>query len=95
MTFPTLSTATHKDIEGHETARNWFSRSIFASCQAVAPPVGFVEMVALPPSSTITHWDTDAQEMPVGAPEKELSSCVVVQAAAFPVGFRDVRTRRW
>jgi hypothetical protein len=74
--FPASSTATHSEIDGHDTPARlaghdvgWPQLSVALSmCAALhvpAPPVGLVETTAFPALSTATQSDADGHEIPV------------------------------
>ncbi len=46
-TSPSMSTATHSDADGHETPSNG-PPPVDLTVHALAPPVGLVEVMALP-----------------------------------------------
>jgi hypothetical protein len=60
--LPALSTATHNDREGHETALRLEPGSIEAAVQARGPPAGSVEVTAFPALSTATHNVCDGHD---------------------------------
>jgi hypothetical protein len=97
---PAKSTATHKDVDGHETPRSGPQSAIGSpeqassgvSVHAPAPPAGSVEVSTLF-ASTATHSDVDGHETLWSAhPPEQLSTCVTVHAPAPPVGSVDVTT---
>jgi hypothetical protein len=55
ITFPLLSTATHNDMDGHDTLASWFGRSTGATVHADASPVGSVDVSRFPFPSTPTQ----------------------------------------
>jgi hypothetical protein len=82
--------------EGHETPENRPSDSmlphngsarVHVTFQAAAPPVGSVEVITLPRSSTATHRDAEGQETLLMRPA---STATTVQAVGPPEGFADV-----
>ena len=94
-TLPVPSTATHSSSEGHETPVSQAPGSTAVVVQAVAPPVGFVEVATFPRSpdpmwaSSTTHSDTVGQaDRP--RPWPLVSTSVAVQAEAPPVGSVEV-----
>src|SRR5580700_9160224 len=66
ITFPSLSTATHRYAEGHEIAVVLLTvESTPALDQAPAPPVGSVDVRTSPPSSNATQSEGLGQETAV------------------------------
>ena len=53
--------------EAHDTPLSAWGASMLAIVQAEYPPVGLIEMKALPPASTATHSDVAVHETPVRA----------------------------
>jgi hypothetical protein len=64
MTFPSLSTATHSDAEGQDTAVRSYSPLIFALLQGAAPAAGSVVVKTYPALSTPAQKDAEGQEIP-------------------------------
>ncbi|HEY5194384.1 MAG TPA: hypothetical protein VIJ39_11015 [Solirubrobacteraceae bacterium] len=65
MTFPSLSTATHSDAEGQDTAVRSCSPLIFALPQsAAAPAAGSAVVNTYPALSTPAQKDAEGQEIP-------------------------------
>jgi hypothetical protein len=68
---PSISTATHNDELGHDTAARGTPRgrsedvSRVSKVHAVDPPVGLLEIAAPPELLTATHEDDVGQETPV------------------------------
>ena len=86
---PALSTATHCVLSAHEMAFADVVSGLLV-LQAVAPPVGLVELSVLPTESTATHSVTVGQETPSSALPSSMSASF--QAPAPPVGSVEVRT---
>src|SRR4051794_36716966 len=64
MTFPPWSPATQSGSDAHETAGGPPRPSTKVLFQSAAPPVGFVDAKADPPSSMTTHSDDEAHDTP-------------------------------
>src|SRR3984885_5144780 len=76
----------------HDTPLRIFSEpSTLVLVQALAPPVGSVEVNTSPRLSVTTHRSSDAHDTLLSSPPSE-STFVVVQALAPPVGFVEVNT---
>jgi hypothetical protein len=97
-TFPALSTATHSDVEGHDTPLSAPGHcavevqlgSTEVTVHALVSPVGSVEVSTLPAVSTATHNDCDGHETAVrSGPQTPGVEQVHVsfQALRPPVGF--------
>jgi D-serine deaminase-like pyridoxal phosphate-dependent protein len=85
------STATHSDVDGHETATSARAPSTCAALQADAPLVGFVDVMTFPALSTATQNASEGQEMSSMASAGP-ATCAMVQAEAPPAGLVDVIT---
>ncbi len=90
ITFPLASTATHSDDAGaQETAWMKLCPGRNDSFQALAPPVGSVEVSIAPLLLNATQSEAEAHDT---ALKKPLATGVVCQADVPPVGFVEVTT---
>jgi hypothetical protein len=62
--FPKPSTATHNDVEAHETPERKFASMLAGGLQVGVAAVGSVEITAFPTLSTATHNDVEGHETP-------------------------------
>jgi hypothetical protein len=84
--LPLLSTATHSDADGQETAVMRVPLSTLSGLFQLDPP--FVDVTTFPPPSTATHSEVDGQETPKNP--WPLMFTGALQAAEPPVGFVDL-----
>src|ERR1700683_4677424 len=71
MILPSMSPATHSAVEGQEIARssvNLPGPSTLVGVQAATPPVGLVEVMTCPKSSTATQKVVVGQLTPLALP---------------------------
>ena len=88
-TCPDPSTATQDSADGQATAVRPLVPSTLAVTQVDAPPVGLVELLALPTRSIATHSDGDGHEIPSNRPFTG-SRNEKLQAGAPPVGSSEI-----
>ena len=88
-TWPGTPTATHRELEAHDTANRTLLASTFDGVQLV-PSVGSVDVRTLPVSSTATHSDVDGQDTPRSTWVP--STLATVHFPAPPVGSVEVTT---
>ena len=89
--LPSSSPVTHSETDGHETALRKRPGSTVVFVQALAPPVGFVEVKTSAPVAA-THSETEGHDTHSSLPPSGIDA--VVQAPAPPVGSVDVRMVR-
>ena len=85
-TSPVESVATHRLVDGHDTAIRVASGSTETDCHADVPPPGLVECRTLPTWSTATHSLVDGHEIAV-------SPLPLSMAAGRPPALADARER--
>ena len=88
-TFPSPFTATHKDVDGHDTPKRLLGLMLTGALHAPLPPVGFVDLRTLPLPSTATHNEVLGHET---AKKKLLPASMLapLHAEAPPVGLVEV-----
>src|SRR3954451_806562 len=62
MALPISSTATHSDVDGHDTARRGVGVSTGVDSQVAAPPLGLLDAWIPPPKSVATHSDVPTHD---------------------------------
>jgi hypothetical protein len=92
-TSPTPAVATQNVVAAHETLDSPPSALSIAAglLQALAPPVGLVELMSFPALSTATQSDADAQDTPLNPPAMPMLTGAL-QLPAPPVGSSEVST---
>jgi hypothetical protein len=93
--FPyAFSTAKHTDTDVHDTDQPSPLAFTTVGLQAAGPPVGFSEVLTMSGYSTLTHSDSDGQEIdgPMLKPPGPVFSGVRCHADGPPVGFLELIT---